>query len=284
MSAAEGTPTASPMLDPDLRVSRDPGSSLGRLGRAAIIAALLFHAGVIGAIFVKWPFSSVVPPPPPPIAVTLVKEPPAAPAPTPAPQAKPTPPPPPPAQERVSGADNETTAPPKAADKAPEAAPPPPTLPPQDTPPTKTAIPVPKDVPNPAKEPRPPKPKVAEREAAPTVNRGSVNRAPGEREQEGDPYLNRIWAMIEQHRTYPANAKGSLGLPLEGTSVYLIEISSDGALLGMELERSAGAAVLDQAAARMIQSAAPFPPPPPRSYPGAAVVFEATIHLFPGAS
>jgi protein TonB len=281
MSVAEGSPTISPMIDPGLRESRDPQSRLSRLGRAAIIAAALFHVGVIGGALIRWPaLFHTAPPVPPPIAVTLVAAPP-APAPAPAPKVAP-PPPPPPAQERVSGADNQTTAPPAAAEKAAEAAPAPDTLPPQDEP-TKTAVPVPKPEPNPAKEPRPAKPKLAEREAAPTVKRGAVNRAPGDTERSGDPYLNRVWAMIEQHRTYPPNAVGSLGLPLEGTSVYIIEIAPNGTLLNLQLERSSGAAVLDQAAARMIQSASPFPPPPRQSFPGAAIVLEATIHVFPGS-
>jgi TonB family protein len=88
--------------------------------------------------------------------------------------------------------------------------------------------------------------------------------------------------MIESHRFYPPNAVGSLGLPLEGTVVYLIEIRADGALGQVALARSSGADVLDQTALTMIRQAAPFPPLPQRDFPGPGVVLEVTIHLFPG--
>jgi protein TonB len=276
MSAADGTPTASPMLDPDLRASRDPGSRLSRLGRAAVIAALLFHAGLVGAIFFPWQkLFPGPPPPPPPIAVTLVKEPP---APKPAPAPKPPAPTPPANHELLSGADNQTTAPAAAAEKAPEAAPPPAPLPPQDLQ-TKTAIPVPPPTPAPTKDIRPPKPKLAERETAPTSNRRLFNRAPSDTEHEGDPYLNHLKAQVEEHRYYPPNAVGSLGLPLEGTAVYAIFIGPNGALLGVEIEKSAGAVVLDNAGLKMIRDAAPFPPPP--SYMSQPVVITAPIEISP---
>lgn len=177
----------------------------------------------------------------------------------------------------MSGADDKTTAP-KAADKGEDAAPEA-TAPMPEQPPAPNPIPVPK----PAPTVRPPKPKVALQETAPETARSFVRRAPGERAEEGDPYLNRIWSMIERHRTYPANAVGSLGLPLEGTSVFLMEIGPDGALLNLELERSAGAAVLDHTAADMIEGAAPFPPPPRKSFPGPTAVLEATIAVYPGS-
>ena len=47
---------------------------------------------------------------------------------------------------------------------------------------------------------------------------------------------------------------------------------------------SAGAAVLDQAAADMIEGAAPFPPPPRESFPGPTAVLEATIAVYPRIS
>lgn len=58
MSVVEGSPPPSPvidpgsMFDPDLRESLDDQSRLSRLGRAAIIAALLFHAGVIATVLI----------------------------------------------------------------------------------------------------------------------------------------------------------------------------------------------------------------------------------------
>ena len=180
----------------------------------------------------------------------------------------------------LSGPDTKTTAPPKAAEKGPDAAPEPKPPPPVETE-SKTATAEPK--PSPTPETHSPKPKVANRETTPKESRGSVNRAPGEDVREGDPYLNELFARIEQHRTYPANAIGSLGLRLEGTAVYLIAVRSDGTLVNAVLERSSGAEVLDDTALKMIQQAAPFPPPP-NYFPRPGVVLEVTIHLFPGAS
>jgi protein TonB len=279
MSVAEGTPPTLLPADPGFRDDRDRDAQSGRVRRAAIVAAALAHAAVITAMVVRWPaLFPLVPQERPPIAVTLVTQPPPPPA-----RAAKTPPPappaPPPTHELVSGPDTKTTAPPKAAEKGPDAAPQP-TAPPPVEAQNQTAPPEPK--PKPTPQEHSPKPKLATRETAPKESRGSVNRAPGDEVREGDPYLNELFARIEQHRTYPANAIGSLGLRLEGTSVYLIAVRSDGALLGAKLERSSGADVLDQTALKMIQEAAPFPPPP-NYYPRPGVILEVTIHLFPGA-
>jgi periplasmic protein TonB len=276
MSVADGRPGILLPADPGFRESRDRATRGGRLRRGAIAAAALAHAAVILAVIVHWPSLFPVAPVERPIPVTLVAELP----PPPPPRAQPTPPPaPPPAQERVSGSDTQTTAPPKAPEKDAAAAAPKPEPPPPVEAPAKTAAPQSK--PDPVQEPHPPKPKLATRETAPTQSPGSVNRAPGERTREGD--LNRLFALIEQHRSYPANAVGSLGLRLEGTSVYLIAVRADGALVNTRLERSAGADILDQTALKMIEQAAPFPPPPQNEFPGPGVVLEVTIHLFPGA-
>jgi protein TonB len=279
MSVADGRPGILLPADPGFRESRDRATRGGRLRRGAIAAAALAHAAVILAVIVHWPSLFPAAPVERPIPVTLVAE---LPPPPPPPRAQPTPPPaPPPAQERVSGSDTQTTAPPKAPEKDAEAAAPKPEPPPPVEAPAKTAAPQSK--PDPVQEAHPPKPKLATRETAPTQSPGSVNRAPGERTREGDPYLNRLFALIERHRSYPANAVGSLGLRLEGTSVYLIAVRADGALVNTRLERSAGADILDQTALKMIEQAAPFPPPPQSEFPGPGVVLEVTIHLFPGA-
>jgi len=283
MSIADGMPPAILLpADPDFRQDRDREARNNHLRRGAIVAAALAHALAIAAMIVDWP--NLFPARPlerPPIAVTLVTVPPPPP-----PQAQPAPPPPPPAppqqqqHERVSGADQTTTAPSPVVEKAEEAAPKPAPPPPVEAQ-AKEAAPLPKPAPQPEKT-RQEKPKVAKREATPKPAQGAVNRAPGERATEGDPYLNLLFALIEQHRFYPPNAVGSLGLPLEGTAVYLIRIRSDGALTNIALERSSGADVLDQTALKMIQQAAPFPPPPKNEFPGPGVVLEVTIHLFPG--
>jgi periplasmic protein TonB len=276
MSVAEGTPPSLLPADPDFRESRERDARGGRLRRTAIIAAALAHMAVIAAVIIRWPpLFPAVPQERPPIAVTLVQAPP---PPPPAP-AKPAAAPPSLGHELVSGPDTKTTAPPKAAEKGPEAAPKPTPPPPIDTP-AKTATAEPKPVPKP--ESHSPKPKLANRETTPNENRGSVNRAPGQDVRDGDPYLNELFGLIERHRAYPANAIGPLGLRLEGTTVYLIAVRSDGALVGTHLERSSGADVLDEAALKMIEAAAPFPPTP-SYYPRPGVVLEVTIHLYPGA-
>jgi len=281
MSVADGMPPAIMLPpDPDFRASRDREAGSAYLRRSAIALAALAHGLVIAAMIVHWPdLFAVKPLERPPIPVTLVTEMP----PPPAPPAKPTPPPPPaPPQlqhELVSGADTKTTAPPQAADKGEEAAPKPTPPPPVDAQ-AKDAAPEVK--PTPPQETRQEKPKIAKRETAPKRERNSVlaNRAPGETEREGDPYLNHMRLLVEQHRFYPANAKGSLGLPLQGIGTYLVAIAADGTLKGMEVERSAGAEVLDQVALKMIQAAAPFPPLP-AYYPRPQVVIEVTIPIFP---
>jgi len=286
MSVAEGMPPAILLpANPDFRESRDRDARSNHLRRGAIVAAALAHIAVITAMIVHWP--NLFPARSlerPPIPVTLVTEPPPPPPPPQAKPALPPPPPPPPQQqqqERVSGADTKTTAPPPAVDKGEEAAPKPSPPPPTETQ-AKAAQPQAKPAP-PQEKAKQEKPKVAKRETTPKPSRGSVNRAPGDRATEGDPYLNQLFSLIESHRTYPRNAIGSLGLPLEGTSVYLIAVRADGALANIVLERSSGVPLLDQTALSMIKRAAPFPPPPQSEFPGPGIVLEVTIHLFPGA-
>ncbi|HEY1507091.1 MAG TPA: TonB family protein [Stellaceae bacterium] len=281
MSFADGMPPAIVLpADPRFREAREREENSKHLRRGAIAAAALAHVAVIAAMIVHWP--DLFPARPlerPPIPITLVQQ-----VPAPVPQAKPAPPPPPPApqpqHELLSGADTKTTAPSQAADKGEEAAPKPTPPPPAETQ-AQTAEPQVKPTP-PQEKSKEEKPKVAKREATPKPSRGTVNRAPGERETEGDPYLNALFALIEAHRYYPPNAIGSLGLPLEGTAVYLVKIRADGTVTDIALERSSGADILDQTALKMIKQAAPFPPLPKNEFPGPSVVLEVTIHLFPG--
>ncbi|HEY3918459.1 MAG TPA: TonB family protein [Stellaceae bacterium] len=274
MSLAEGTPDILRPFDPGSRDSRRRARRDAPLWRGAIIAAALVHAVVIAAVVVRWPaLLPVVPPPHPPIPVTLVTLPP-----RPAPRA---PPPPPLRHDLVSGPDTETTAPPQAAEKGTEAAPQPDTPPPVETQ-TKNAEAPPK--PKPAPEIRPPKPKLATRETAPELSRKPVlaNRAPGEKDLEGDPYLNHLFELIVAHRSYPANAIGSLGLRLQGIGTYLVAIGADGTLQNIAIERTAGAPILDQTAIKMIEEATPFPPPP-NYLPHPTVFIEVTLEISPGA-
>jgi periplasmic protein TonB len=260
--------------DPGFREARDREARFGRLRHGAIIAAALVHAAVIAAFLLRWPFSGTPAlPEQPPIPVALVTE-------VPQPKLAAKPPAPPLLHELRSGPDQKTTAPPQAEAKGPQAAPQP--EPDRDKP---AALGLAKPEPDQPAAPKPPNTtKQATRETAPEPRkRGSVDRAPGETEAEGDPYLNRVWSMIERHRSYPANAIGSLGLRLEGTVVYLIAVSPTGALRAIRLERSSGAAVLDDTARRMIERAAPFPPLP-SYFPHGGTTLSVTIHIFPTAS
>ncbi len=265
-------------VDPGFREARDRDARFGRMRRGPIIAAALIHAAVIAVFLIHWPaFWAPKPSEQPPIPVALVIEVPQPPAPPkPEPQAAAPQPP----HELLSGPDQKTTAPPQAEAKGPQAAPK--AEPDQDKP---AALGLAKPRPTPPSAPKPRETrKEAARETAPEPRkRGSVDRAPGETEAEGDPYLNRVWSMIEQHRSYPANAVGTLGLRLEGTVVYLIALSPTGALQAMRLERSSGAPVLDDTARNMIQQAAPFPPLP-SYFPHDGTTLTVTIHIFPGAS
>ncbi len=281
MTVAHQPPSIQLPAEPSEREAHQRKARLGWPRRDAIVFAALTHAVVIAALLMRWPNAFAPAPTLPPIAVSLVTEPPPSPpAPSP-PAAAPKLPATQPMHDLESGPDQVTTAPPQAPAKGPEAAPKP--QPEDENKHEKAAIAEPpKSKPSPA-APQTIRPKEAARETVPKPERGSIDRAPGDIDRTGDPYLNRLWALIESHRTYPANAIGSLGLRLEGTATYLIEISPTGALVGIRLERSAGADMLDDTAREMIEESAPFPPLP-GNFPSDGVVLSVTIHLFPEAS
>lgn len=276
MSLAEGAPLFLAPADPEFREARRRDAKSGRIRRGAIVAAALAHAAAIVALVAHWPaLFPVAPPLPQPIPVTLVTAPPSPPRSKPAPR-----PPPALTHDLMSGPDEKTTAPQQASQRGAVAAPKPapPTLKKQAAP--APPVPMPKPVPVPALHR--PAPQRSARATAPRRNRDSVvlNRAPGEKKQEGDPYLNRLRDLVEAHRIYPANAVGSLGLRLEGVGTYLVTIGSGGALEGVKVERSAGAPVLDRTALKMIEAAAPFPPLP-AYYPHPFVVIQVVIPIYP---
>ena len=231
---------------------------------------------MIAALLVQWPFVFAPLPEKPPITVALVVEPP--PPEPPPPQAKPTPEQPP-AMERHSGADQQTSAPPQAETKAPAAAPKPAEEEPHpedqtaEFPALKFRRPAPSQTVRPAV-------KEAERETAPEpVTRSALHVAIGEL-KDGDPYLNALTAMIEQHRFYPPDAVGAFGKRLTGIVVYRVALSAGGGLEAIQLKTSSGSDALDEAASTMIKRTAPFPPLP--SYVNAnSMVLEWAIRVFP---
>lgn len=251
---------------------------LGRPRRWALIAAVLLH--VLIALWLTQDWNVSFTKPPDIIPVQLVLE---APKPPPVPP-KPQPPPPPQSfAPRQSGPQEHTTTVPSAATPAPQpAAPPPPEAPPAPpAPPTEAPTP---PAGAPAKEPPPKRvvarvePKKEETPKAPQQVPHFVDRAIGEKEETGDPYLNRIFAQIERNRpsTTPI---GSLGLHLEGTTVFHVILERAGDIHSLSLTSSSGAAPLDEAARRMLMSSLPFPPVP-HDYP-APVGLTIVIHLYP---
>lgn len=277
MTVVDATPTLFVPADSGFRDMWAGGAAWERLRRRAIMAAALLHAAVIAALVVQWPFVFTPMPEKPPITVALVVEPP-PPAPPP-PQAKPEPEQPP-AMERHSGPDQQTSAPPQAETKAPAAAP---------KPAAEEPRPEDKDAEFPAlkfRRPTPPTPTVrptvkeAERETAPEpVTRNALHVELGEL-KDGDPYLNELTTMIEQHRFYPSDAVGAFGKRLTGIAIYRVALSSAGQLVALELKTSSGSDTLDEAASTMIKRTAPFPPLP--SYVHAnAMVLEWAVRVFP---
>ncbi len=274
MTVTAATPPILLPADPGFRDRSEREARFGRLRRGAILSAALAHAAVIAALLLQWPFTLPPASEKPPISVALVVEPPPPPAPAP-PQAKPAPTQQP-LPELHSGPDQATTAPRQADQKAPDAAPQPqPELAQAEAP----ALPQPKPTQQAALPTR--KTKEAERDTTPEPTRHvSVDVALGDKEQNGDPYLNALNLRIEQHRFYPPDAVGSLGLHLAGTAVFRVAVSPTGALEGMQLERSSGSLTLDETARSMIEQSAPFPPLP-SYYPRQGVVITSTIPVFP---
>lgn len=267
-----------PLEHEDFRAERAREARLRHMRRGAVVVAALTHAAVIAALLYPWP-SSIPPALPPPIPVALVMEPPPPPPPPAPAEVKPPAPPPPALKDLRSGPDQKTEAPPQAEAKGPEEAPAP--QPEQDK--ESSARAEAKLKLHPIAAPPAPKMKEAALPKAPTpTEHGSIDLPPGEQELTGDPYLNEIWARIEQHRSYPANAVGPLGLRLEGTVVYQVFIDPRGSLQAMRLLRSSGAEILDATAKTMIVGASPFPSLP-NYYPRDGVALTVTIHLFPGA-
>jgi protein TonB len=275
MSTAEEATKIQLPVDPGLLESRALDKKIGPVRWGAIVVAILFHATVLIVLNLpdRW-LSQPVAAPQPAIPVTLVQEPP-PPAPQPAPQPKPKPIPP--AQKYAeSGRDQQTSAPPKEAEKSPEEAAPEAKSPNETLAKADTGEAKPKEAPAPKQA----KPKVATRETSPDPRRSFYDRAPGE-ERSGDPYLNAVSAQIERHRFYPPNAVGSLGLPLQGLAVFHIFVAPDGRVVRVALARSSGAAVLDEAGRKMIEQASPFPRLPNTYVQEGGAVLVLELPMFP---
>jgi outer membrane biosynthesis protein TonB len=246
-----------------------------------MMLAALLHVAVPLILFLHWP-AAVPISLPKPIPVALVMAPP--------PEAPPAPPPPPPAapskppqsHDIESGPGEHTTALAPAEVVAPERA----TPPPEPAVPTKAPVTEPAEVaageapsekpaPAPAERDRAkPKPhkQIARLEPAPkeapTPQAQSLAPPPrhlhiqlGDKNESGDPWLNRVMEAIEAHRVYP-RITGQFGLLVEGVAVYAVLINRSGAIKQIGLVRSSGNPNLDQVGATMLQQSGPLPPVP----------------------
>lgn len=83
----------------------------------------------------------------------------------------------------------------------------------------------------------------------PTVGAGSSRRG-------NDQLLAEIRALIEAAKHYPLMARRR---GLEGTSSVSFHINEDGSIAQLTLRHSSGSAILDDAALKTIERAAPFP-------------------------
>ena len=72
-----------------------------------------------------------------------------------------------------------------------------------------------------------------------------------------------VKARVERRKSYPAAARGATG-----SATVRLTVAASGALLDVSLAASSGDAVLDQAAVRAVQAAAPFPAAPQGVPPG----------------
>jgi protein TonB len=289
----EGGTGGSPIALPAEMVVRsiEPGEDRAPLPWLPILAAGLLHALILLWLVSDWSHPAPLPPEPQPIPVQIVLA-----APHPKPPPAPAAPKPAPLSYRQSGPDQETRAPPPAEATAPEAATPPPAAP-DLTSPAKPAPPPPPEKPTPAGELptsaaksakpvphkqvarlEPPKKEAPTLQAPRLAPLRRLNIAPGKHAETGDPYLNRLHALIEEHRVYP-RILGQFGLPVEGTAVFDVAVDRSGQVIAMRLAQSSGVPGIDKDVETMIRSSLPFPPLPP-DYPD-RVGIVVSIRLFP---
>lgn len=75
----------------------------------------------------------------------------------------------------------------------------------------------------------------------------------------GQSYLEMVRLRIERQKKYPAAARRR---QIEGTVTLRFVITLEGAVIGAVVAETSGREVLDKAALRAVQAAAPFPRPP----------------------
>jgi periplasmic protein TonB len=265
------------------------------LWRRSLLASALFHTAILAALLLLWrPFP---PPEAPVIKVMLLAEGPgaagaqggdaggggeAAEAATPPEAESPNP-----AETTPAEAVPETprpeireeaTPPPPAAKPLREPEPPPP---PRRKPKLRQARVAPPLAPAPP-APTEPEPKPAQLAAAPLpvplpgttgmgggpgaaqgVGQGAQGQGQGVEgngpDGPGDDYLDRVRRWINRFKTYPPEASK---LKEEGTTILDVTLARDGTVLAVEVERSSGFPLLDEAAVKAVHDASPVPPFP----------------------
>jgi periplasmic protein TonB len=263
----------------------------------AMMLAALLHIAVPLILVLHWPAAAPITLPQPiPVALVIVPPPQALPpeAPTPPPAAKEEPPSP----YLESGPGQRTTALAPAETVAPEAASPRADAdtvgeaPVKESQPAADEKPAAKPLPAPPESSKAkPKPHKEVARIEPTKREVDKSQAPrlapplhhlniqlGDKNESGDPYLNRLAELIEAHRIYP-RVIGQFGLLVEGVAVYALFLNRSGSIVRLGLVRSSGNPNLDQVGATMIQESAPLPPMPPTFPDGEPLVL--TLRIFP---
>ena len=118
----------------------------------------------------------------------------------------------------------------------------------------------------------------AEDLAAPSVPGIPRSRA-GQRAGAGEAladYFSRLLRLIEAQKTYPLRARLA-GYEGEVTVSFVVE--ADGRVRGIKVVKPSPFAVLNQAARRTIERAAPFPPPPRTLHPPLELSVKLTYRL-----
>jgi len=91
-------------------------------------------------------------------------------------------------------------------------------------------------------------------------------------------YLEMVRLKIERHKEYPPTARTR---QIEGSVTIQFVITPDGAVRAAEIAKTSRHIVLDKAALRAVETAAPFPKPPKHFFKGEiplelTIVFELT--------
>jgi protein TonB len=101
----------------------------------------------------------------------------------------------------------------------------------------------------------------------------SLAQSEGKAQHEPDPaYVRLLWQRIHSRR--PASAD------LSGSVVVIFVLDRAGGIVSARVGQTSGVMLLDRAALRAVNQAAPFPPPP-ADRDGAALTFSVSVHFGP---